>query len=91
VVKALQAARVSGFTAFVVHGMSGETRPVYIGTDPFDPSNLSESVKFEVVCDDDTADRVVHTIAQAAKTGYPGDGIVAIETVEKMWRIRDIR
>jgi nitrogen regulatory protein PII len=90
VVQALQRANVPGLTAYPVHGLSSETPPVYTGVHPFDPSNLPESTKIEVICEDDLVDSIVATIAQAANTGYPGDGIITVENVDKMLRIRDI-
>jgi len=91
VVKALRDAKVPGVTAYVVHGATGETSPTYHGLQPFEPSNLPESVKIEVICEDDLADGIVITIAQAAKTGYPGDGIITVEDVERIVRIRDVK
>ncbi len=90
VVQALQTAKAPGLTAYVVHGVSSETSPVFHGRHPFDPSNLPESVKIEVICEDELVDRIVTTIAGAAKTGYPGDGIITVEHVEKLIRIRDV-
>ena len=91
VVQALQKAGVPGLTAYVVRGLSGETSPSYHGLHPFEPSNLPESVKIEVICEEGLVDGIVTTIAQASKTGYPGDGIITVEDVEKMVRIRDIK
>jgi nitrogen regulatory protein PII len=90
VVQALQKAGVPGLTAYTVHGTSAETPPSYHGLHPFDPSNLPESVKVEVICEEGFVDGIMTTIARAARTGYPGDGIITVEQVEKMVRIRDI-
>lgn len=90
VVRALHEAGVHGFTAYAVHGMSSETSTFLHGLHPFEPSNLPESVKIEVICEDEIVVEIVTTIAQVAKTGYPGDGIIAVQHVEKMARIRDL-
>jgi nitrogen regulatory protein PII len=90
VIQALHDSGVRGLTAYVVHGMSGETETFLHGLHPFETSNLPESVKVEVISEDGAADRIVKTIAQAAKTGYPGDGIIAVQDVESMARIRDL-
>ncbi len=90
VVRALHEANVRGLTAYVVHGMSGETATFLHGLHPFDPANLPETVKVEVICEDDLADKVVATVAEAAKTGYPGDGIITVGDVQKMVRIKEI-
>jgi len=91
VVQAPHKAGVPGLTAYTVHGTSAETPPFYHGLHPFDPSNLPETVKVEVICEEDRVDHVVTTIAHAAKTGYAGDGMITVEDVEKMVRIRDVK
>jgi len=90
VVRALHAAGVHGLTAYGVHGMSGETSTALHGIQPFEPANLPETVKIEVICEDEAADVILRTIADAATTGFPGDGIITIQDVEKMARIREL-
>lgn len=90
VMRALHEAGIRGLTAYLVHGMSGETPISLFGLHPFDPANLPESVKIEIFCDDEMAERIAQLIARAARTGYPGDGIIAIQDAEKVTRIRDI-
>lgn len=90
VVRALHESKIRGLTAYMVHGMSGETSTFLHGLHPFEPANLPEAVKIEVICEDENADGIVTTIAEAAKTGYPGDGIIAVQDVQRMERIRDI-
>jgi nitrogen regulatory protein PII len=43
-----------------------------------------------VVCSDDRIDQIVSLIARAARTGNRGDGIIAVQDVEKVLRIRDV-
>lgn len=90
VMRALHEANVRGLTAYVVHGMSGETPLSFFGLHPFDPANLPESVKIEIFCEDEMAEGIAQIIAQAAKTGYPGDGVIATQDVEKVIKIRDL-
>ena len=45
-------------------------------------------VKFEIVVDDDRAQRVVEAILQSARTGKIGDGKVFISHIEESIRIR---
>jgi len=45
-------------------------------------------VKFEIVVDDERAQRVVEAILQSAKTGKIGDGKVFVTEVEEAIRIR---
>lgn len=89
VIQTLHRSGVRGFTAYVVHGASADKQPVLHGVRPFDPANLPESAKIEIVCEDHLVDRIVETIVQTAKTGYTGDGIVTVMNVEKMLPIRD--
>lgn len=90
VVRALHAAGFHGLTAYVVHGMSGETATALHGIQPFEPANLPETAKIEVVCEDEAAGDILRMIADAAATGFPGDGIITVQDVEKMARIRDL-
>jgi nitrogen regulatory protein P-II 1 len=45
-------------------------------------------VKLEIIVKDEDVDRVVESIATAARTGRIGDGKIFIEPVEKIIRIR---
>jgi nitrogen regulatory protein PII len=82
-------AGVGGLTAYTVRGMSGETAIFLYSKRPFEVNHLPESLKIEVICDDASTDGIVALIARMAKTGAPGDGIVAIQDVERLLRIRD--
>ncbi len=42
----------------------------------------------EVLCRDDRADEIVGAITEAAHTGRPGDGKVAVSEIEHLIRIR---
>lgn len=44
-------------------------------------------LKFEVVCRDERAERVVEIVRAAAHTGHTGDGLVVIATVDDAVRI----
>jgi nitrogen regulatory protein P-II 1 len=86
----LHEAGVGGLTAYVVRGMSGEASTFFYSKRPYELSRLPESLKIEVICEDGLVDKMVALIAQQARTGLPGDGIVAIQDVERVLRIRDI-
>jgi len=88
--RALHKAGVGGLTAYEVRGMSGETFTFLHSKRPYELGHLPESLKIEVICEDDSVDKIIAVIAQQAKTGSPGDGIVAIQDVERVLRIRDI-
>jgi nitrogen regulatory protein P-II 1 len=88
--RALHDAGISGVSAYIVHGMSGETSTFLYSKRPFEPNRLPESLKLEVICDDESVEKIVQLIARKAKTGTPGDGILAIQAVEQVHRIRDL-
>ncbi len=49
---------------------------------------LVDQVKLEIYVEQDRADSVARAILDAAHTGSPGDGIVAILPVDKVYNIR---
>jgi nitrogen regulatory protein PII len=85
----LHQAGVGGLTAYTVRGMSGETATFLYSKRPFEVNHLPESLKIEVICDDASTDEIVALIARMAKTGAPGDGIIAIQDVERVVKIRN--
>src|SRR3954469_1332827 len=50
--------------------------------------DLLPKVKIEVLCDTSDADKVIDTIANAARTGKIGDGKIWATSVERVVRIR---
>jgi nitrogen regulatory protein PII len=44
--------------------------------------------KIEVAVTDDSVERVVEAIVDAAKTGKVGDGKIFVTTIDQVWRIR---
>jgi nitrogen regulatory protein PII len=88
-IRELHKAGVGGLTAYTVRGMSGETTTFLYSKRPFEVNHLPESLKIEVICDDASTGEIVALIARMAKTGAPGDGIIAIQDVERVVRIRD--
>ena len=90
VMRELHKAGVGGITAYTVRGMSGETSTFLYSKRPFEINHLPESVKLEVVCPDESLDKIVKLVAQAARTGDSGDGIIAVQDVERVVRIRNV-
>ena len=90
VVRELHEAGVGGLTAYVVRGMSGETSTFLYSKRPFEINHLPESVKLEVICADESIEKIVKLVGRAARTGDPGDGIIAVQDLERILRIRDI-
>jgi nitrogen regulatory protein PII len=88
--RALHDAGISGVSAYIVHGLSGETSTFLHSKRPFEPDRLPESLKVEVICDDALVEKIIQLIAREAKTGAAGDGILTIQAVEHVHRIRDL-
>jgi nitrogen regulatory protein PII len=89
VIRALHKAGVGGLTVYAVRGISGEKSTFLHSSYPFEPTHLPESVKIEVICDEEKTDQIVALIAKEAKTGAAGDGIIAIQNIERVVRILD--
>ncbi len=53
-----------------------------------EPSNYRPHVRIEVVCSDDTAPAIAQTIADNARTGLPGDGVVYTTPVSECLSVR---
>jgi nitrogen regulatory protein P-II 1 len=90
VIRALHQLGVGGLSTYVVRGMSGEASTFFYSKRPFEPSHLPETLKIEVICDEASVDKIVEVIAREAKTGAPGDGVIAIQPVDQVRRIRDM-
>ena len=90
VMRDLYEAGVGGLTCYMVHGMRSEKPTFLYSTRPFEVHHLPASLKLEVVCSDERIDEVVSLIARGAQTGKRGDGIIAVQDVEKVLRIRDV-
>ena len=57
----------------------------------FTPDWKSAYARIDVFVDEAHTQHIVDAIAQTARTGMPGDGIVAVLPVDKLYRIRDSR
>ncbi|HVO92030.1 MAG TPA: P-II family nitrogen regulator [Terriglobales bacterium] len=90
VMRELHDAGAGGLSAYVVRGMSGEASTFLYSKRPFEPSHLPETLKIEVICDETSVDRIVELIARQAKTGAPGDGLIAIQTIDLVRKIREM-
>ncbi|MEY4137663.1 MAG: hypothetical protein RL205_1791 [Actinomycetota bacterium] len=80
-----------GITGLTVSEASGYGRQrghveVYRGAEY--TVDLVPKVRVEVLADDDIVDRVVDTIANAARTDRIGDGKVWVTTVDRIVRVR---
>ena len=86
--EALFEANVSGMTITQVMGCGNQHgwSEYYRGTEVL--LNMIPKVKFELIVDDDDANRLVDIICDTAATGEVGDGKIFISSVEEVVRIR---
>ena len=91
VMRALYKANMGGISAYEVRGLRAETKSSLYTHHPFELSHLDEAVKLETICTDESVDTVVSLIAENARTGEPGDGLIAVQEVKDVMRIRDIK
>ena len=90
VMRALYNAGIGGITAYEVHGISGETSTFLHSNRPFEVRRLPEAIKIEVVCSEEALDAIIESLAGAARTGKPGDGIITVLELDRVKRIREI-
>lgn len=85
---ALAAAGIVGVTVsdVVGHGRQAGHTEVYRGAE-YTVDSIPKR-KIEVLCSDDTADRVAEVIVDAARTGAIGDGKLWIVDVGRVVRVR---
>lgn len=86
--EALRGIGVLGMTMSEVKGFGrqGGKTETYRGAEY--TVDLLPKVKIEVLCDTSDADKVIDTIANAARTGKIGDGKIWATSVERVVRIR---
>jgi nitrogen regulatory protein PII len=86
----LYSAGIGGITCYMVHGMSSEKQSFLYMKHPFEVDHLPASLKLEVVCTADSVDRIVSLFARIARTRNRGDGVIAVQDIENVQRIRDV-
>lgn len=88
VMDALGGIGISGLTVSEVkgHGRQKGQTEIYRGAEY--QVTLVPKVRFEVAVDDGVAEKVVETIARAAKTGKIGDGKIFVLDIQSALRIR---
>ena len=88
VVRALNAARAPGITLSRVHGVGYGYEPLLFTLAPSECHKMLEVSKIEVVCPAADTDRLIEVLANSARTGVQGDGIVFVTPVERAIKIR---
>jgi nitrogen regulatory protein P-II 1 len=48
----------------------------------------SQVAKIEIVCKKENVDKIVAIISEQGRTGNPGDGIIYVSDVEKIYRVK---
>jgi nitrogen regulatory protein PII len=84
-------AGIGGISAYEVRGLRAETKSTLYTHQPFELHHLDEAVKLEAICPDESVDRMLSLIAEHARTGEPGDGVIAVQEVNSLMRIHDIK
>lgn len=51
-------------------------------------NGMKEKVKIDIYCDEFQVDRIVDAICKTAKTGFTGDGKIAVLDLKNLYRIR---
>ncbi len=88
VIRALESAGAPGITLSRVHGVGYGYEPMLFTLSPSEYRKTLEVTKVEVVCRDSEAERLAGALADAARTGSQGDGIVFVTGVESAMKIR---
>ena len=85
---ALQKVDVTGMSVTEIRGMGrqGGHTETYRGAEY--TIDFLPKVRVEVLCDTADADKVVDTIADAARTGKIGDGKIWVTAVDRVVRVR---
>lgn len=55
----------------------------------FRRNHLVEHIQFEVIVPEEKVDAAVEVIMNAASTNAPGDGLIAVMPIRRLYRIRD--
>ena len=76
VCKVLEKSGIGGMTTMPAQGFGNHR------------NGLKEKVKIDIYCDEFQVDMIVEMIRKSAKTGFTGDGKIAILDLENLYRIR---
>ncbi len=88
VIKALKELKAPRFSAIDVKTVGDEINPDELEISSELGSTYTKMVKIELICSDECAERIKETVLKHARTGYKGDGLIAISSVEEATSIR---
>ena len=88
VINALKNLKAPRITAIDVKALGDEIDPSDLKISSELSSTYTTMVKLEIICTDDCVERVKETILKYARTGYKGDGLIAISHINEAISIR---
>ncbi len=88
VINALKELKAPRITAIDVKALGDEIDPSDLKISAELSSPYTTMVKIEIICTDDCVERVKETILKHARTGYKGDGLIAVSNVDEAISIR---
>lgn len=89
VMRALEAEGVKRLTLVRTRPVWTDAEPEFVDLSKAQPTpHYASIVKLELVCRDEAADRYAAIIAEHARTGEAGDGMIFLSTVDKALQIR---
>lgn len=77
-----------GFTLLHVRGESRGRAPGHVYAPAEWDFEEHDNAMMLMFCADEFAPRVIDAIRNAARTGHPGDGVIAVSEISEMVRIR---
>jgi len=88
VINALKELKAPRFTAIGVKTLGDEIQPDQLEISAELGSTYTTMAKIELICEDECVEMVKEVILKNARTGYKGDGLVAISPVDEAINIR---
>lgn len=88
VIDSLKEIKAPRMSAIDVKALGDEIRTDQLKISAELGSTYTAMVKIEIVCPDDQVERIKETIFKHARTGYKGDGLIAISPVDEAINIR---
>ena len=88
VINALKELKAPRLTVLDVKALGDEVEPGQLEISIELGSTYTRMVKLELICTDECVERVKETIIKHARTGYKGDGLIAVSPVDEAISIR---
>lgn len=88
VIHALEKIGAPRLTAIDIRALGDEIDSRHPEVSSEHAGTYTKMVKLEVVCAEKEAESIANIIVENAQTGYKGDGIIVVSSVEKVTKIR---